>query len=1299
MGKVSVTPTDPLYTPTITQPSTSKPQKKQKLRKQRRHDTKETHRSGPGDNVKDKAFNAKNVSQHSNDPLLSGEDSIQLKELMEICTKLQQRVLDLETTKTNQAMKINNLKRSIKKLEKKQYLGEEDASKQGRNIADIDTDAGNTLVDETAEDQGRFDDQEMFDTRVFDDEEVVVEKAVVDKEVITVKEVNASQDQARSVVMQEPSKTTTTTPPPIKSKDNGKGIMVEEPLKMKKKDQIIFDHQEDKRLQAEIDEEERLARERARLVGMKAQQEKEANIALIESWHEVQAKMEADYQLAQRLQAEEQEQLIDAKKIRLFMDFFKKKRKFFAAKREIEKSSKKTKAAEGNSKRSSEEIEQESFKRQKVDDNQETNELKRCLEIVPNDGDDVTIDATPLSSKSPTIVDYKIYKEGIKIMSSSSTVTYTSVYSDSELWRFYYGSDEEPEAPEEAPPSLHYVPGFEHPLSPNYVHGPKNPPSLVYVPEPEYPEYLVPSNAEVPIKDRALPDDVSPTGLSSGYAANSDLEEDPKDDLEKDPANYPTDGGDDYDNESFKDDVDKEDEEAFEDEDDEEAAGIQLRVASPPQLLPSTSHRTNIPKEMPPQKRAYFTAHTPRRLMYREVGYGITYTWDELVDTIQKIAPNTLKEKMPLKRTAASTTPMTDAQIKVLIAQGVSTTLTDYEGTRSRNGDNNNDLGTGVRRQTPIAREYTYNDFLKCQPINFKGAEGVVRGEIKKLETEIWNSKVKESDAVEKFIGGLPNMIQGSVTTSKPKTMQAAIEITNDLMDQKICTLTERQAGNKRKFDDTSRNNQNQQQPFKRHNVAWAYTAGSGEKKLYGRSKSIALRENQRVLTCFECLAQGYFKSNCLKLKKKNQGNQAGNGNVVARAYGVGTVGKNTNANVVTGTFLLNNCYALILFDTGADRSFVSTVYSYLIDIIPTTLDHDYDVKLADGKISRLSKYHIVIDCDEKIICIPFGNEMLISHGDGSNDGHGKKAKDKLEEKRLEDVPIVRDFSEVIPEDLPGIPPTRQVKFQIDLIPSVAHSGYLCGSCQDRVYKRLAFPKTPTEIRQFLGLASYYRRFIEGFSRIAKSMTKPTQKKFKFDWGDKEEVAIQLISRNCAEARKLKNLEAKDVGGMLVENSREPEKPRKEKLEPHADETMCLITEVSPWKGVIRCGKWGKLNPRVHSIFHSTFHVSNLKKCLSDDLLDEIHIDDKLHFVEKLVEIMNREVKQLKQIYIPIIKVQWNSRRGLEFTWEREDQFAKEVSASLHKNRTLDKCRILSLANKAPLTGKDCNIPLFQVIL
>ncbi|GJW80693.1 hypothetical protein Tco_0144668 [Tanacetum coccineum] len=152
----------------------------------------------------------------------------------------------------------------------------------------------------------------------------------------------------------------------------------------------------------------------------------EANIA----WDAIQAKVEADYQLAQRLQDREQEELFDAEKATLFVKLLEKSRKHFAAKRAEEKRnrpptkaqqrsfiSKKAEteiAQESSSKRAGEALEQESSKKQKVDVDKETEELKLCMEIISDDGDDVTIEAIPLSTKSPTIVDYKIYKEGKK---------------------------------------------------------------------------------------------------------------------------------------------------------------------------------------------------------------------------------------------------------------------------------------------------------------------------------------------------------------------------------------------------------------------------------------------------------------------------------------------------------------------------------------------------------------------------------------------------------------------------------------------------------------------------------------------------------------------------------------------------------------------------------------------------------------------------------------------------------------------------------------------------------------------
>ncbi|GKC20416.1 putative reverse transcriptase domain-containing protein [Tanacetum coccineum] len=99
-------------------------------------------------------------------------------------------------------------------------------------------------------------------------------------------------------------------------------------------------------------------------------------------------------------------------------------------------------------------------------------------------------------------------------------------------------------------------------------------------------------------------------------------------------------------------------------------------------------------------------------------------------------------------------------------------------------------------------------------------------------------------------------------------------------------------------------------------------------------------------------LVTGYFKRDCQKLKNNNHGNQAGNGNAPTKVYTVGRAGTNPDSNIVTGTFLLNNRYASVLFDTGADRSFVSTAFSSQIDITPTALDHYYDVELADARIN-----------------------------------------------------------------------------------------------------------------------------------------------------------------------------------------------------------------------------------------------------------------------------------------------------------------------------------------------------------
>nr|GFB14403.1 hypothetical protein [Tanacetum cinerariifolium] len=263
------------------------------------------------------------------------------------------------------------------------------------------------------------------------------------------------------------------------------------------------------------------------------------------------------------------------------------------------------------------------------------------------------------------------------------------------------------------------------------------------------------------------------------------------------------------------------------------------------------------------------------------------------------------------------------------------------------------------------------------------------RNEMKKIETELWNLEVQgtdltrynqrfqelallcvrtcpeESDRVERYIGGLPDSIHGSVAASKPKTMQEATEMATGLMDKKIRTYAERQAANKRKQD-----------------VARAYAAGSDNRQQYAGSRSLCpkcnfnhdgpcfprcykcnkighlardcrsptnanVANNQRgngvgqKATCYECGAQGHFKRNCPKLKNNNnntRGNLVGTGNVQARVYAVGNAGTNPDANTVTE---MGSFYVIIGMDW-------------------------------------LSRYEAIIVYADKIVRIPWGRETLI---------------------------------------------------------------------------------------------------------------------------------------------------------------------------------------------------------------------------------------------------------------------------------------------------------------------------------
>ncbi|GJW56442.1 putative ribonuclease H-like domain-containing protein, partial [Tanacetum coccineum] len=351
-------PTDPHHTPII-QPSTSQPQKKQSRRKQRK-DTEIPQSSGPTEHIADEVANEEHVPTQSNDPplsrvntLRSGEDRLSLKELMDLCTKLSNRVLDLETTKTAQAKEIASLKKRVKKMERKRKLkssgmkrlfkigrsaqvvssedeglgDQEDTSKHGKKIADIDADAEEVEVEKVVS---------TAEVSIDSSTTTTVNELTLAQTLI---EIKAAKPKVRGVMIQEPSEftttTTTTTPAASKpSQDKGKAKMTEPEKPLKKKDQIMYDQEValnlQAQLQAELEEEERLAR----------QKEEKANIALIESWDNTQEMMDADRLLAERLQAREQEELTNEEKARLFVELLDKRKKHFAGLRAQEKRNK-----------------------------------------------------------------------------------------------------------------------------------------------------------------------------------------------------------------------------------------------------------------------------------------------------------------------------------------------------------------------------------------------------------------------------------------------------------------------------------------------------------------------------------------------------------------------------------------------------------------------------------------------------------------------------------------------------------------------------------------------------------------------------------------------------------------------------------------------------------------------------------------------------------------------------------------------------------------------------------------------
>ncbi|GJV13588.1 putative reverse transcriptase domain-containing protein [Tanacetum coccineum] len=398
------------------------------------------------------------------------------------------------------------------------------------------------------------------------------------------------------------------------------------------------------------------------------------------------------------------------------------------------------------------------------------------------------------------------------------------------------------------------------------------------------------------------------------------------------------------------------------------------------------------------------------------------------------------------------------------------------------------------------------------------------QGEIKKLEIELWNLNVKgndvpaytecfqeltlictkfvanETEKVDKYISGLPDNIYGNVKSARPKTLDETIELANDLMDQKLRTYAERQSDNKRKADDSSRNNHgHQQQPFIELRCRQVYNIGEQAKEsLMGDlcpSAPSAIfttmaRAPRNATSATKAFQERFPKKN--KLKNKDGGK-----------WECPRLGLSVGLPLARPVeFQID----LILGAAPVARAPMAIDYRELNKL---TVKNRYPLPRIDDLFDQLQGSSIY----SKIDLRSGYHQLRVREQDIPKTAFRTRTRKNMKNSLCKNFIIAKKRE---------LYPNFKMEFWIPKVQFLGHvidsRGIHVDPAKIESIKDWASPKTPTEIRQFLGLAGYYRRFIEGFSKIAKSMTKLTQKGIKFDWGEKEENAFQLIKQKLCSA-------------------------------------------------------------------------------------------------------------------------------------------------------------------------------------